>query len=118
MLGPRIALLRRSQGLNQAELAQRLGLSPSTVGMYEQGRREPDCQTLCALAEILQTTTDFLLTGRLEPPGARDLLAALTQAAQGLGEQLLLRSPDGQIRPFDQDDWASLLAAMTSGGTR
>ena len=50
MLGARIAALRREAGLNQAELARRLRISPSAVGMYEQGRREPPLDTLVALA--------------------------------------------------------------------
>ena len=40
MLGTRIAALRREAGLSQAELAQRLQVSPSALGMYEQERRE------------------------------------------------------------------------------
>ena len=50
MLGARIALLRRQRGMSQKELAARLGVSPSAVGMYEQGRREPDCAGLLKLA--------------------------------------------------------------------
>ena len=42
MLGARIAALRRQAGMNQGELAKKLGISPSAVGMYEQGRREPN----------------------------------------------------------------------------
>ena len=39
--------------MTQAALAKRLGLSPSAVGMYEQGRREPSAQTLVDLAREL-----------------------------------------------------------------
>lgn len=35
MLGERICLLRRSVGLRRAELAERLQVSTSAVGMYE-----------------------------------------------------------------------------------
>ena len=38
MRGARIAALRRQAGMSQAELARLLGVSPSAVGMYEQGR--------------------------------------------------------------------------------
>ena len=64
MLGPRIAALRREAGLSQADLAARLGVSPSAMGMYEQGRREPSAQVLVALARELGVSTDFLPTGR------------------------------------------------------
>lgn len=64
MLGKRIADLRRKRGLNQSELAKKLGLSASSIGMYEQGRREPSISTVVALAEQLGVTTDYLLTGQ------------------------------------------------------
>lgn len=66
MLGLRIAMLRRQRGLSQAELARRLHISASAVGMYEQGRREPSLDIVVALAEELDVSTDFLLTGKIQ----------------------------------------------------
>lgn len=64
MLGLRIALLRAEKGWSQAELAKRIGVSASAVGMYEQGRREPSLALLVCLAQELDVTTDYLLTGK------------------------------------------------------
>ena len=61
MLGSRIAELRRKAGLSQTALANRLNISPSALGMYEQGRRTPSASTLVALANELGVTTDTLL---------------------------------------------------------
>ena len=63
MLGMRISALRRQKNWSQKELAERMGVRPSTIGMYEQGRREPDCAGLVRLAELFGVTTDYLLTG-------------------------------------------------------
>lgn len=63
MLGLRIAALRQKQGLSQAELARRIHVSASSVGMYEQGRREPSLAILVDLAKQLKVSTDYLLTG-------------------------------------------------------
>ena len=63
MLGIRIAILRITKGWSQAELARRIGVSTSAVGMYEQGRREPSLGLLVRLAQELGVTTDYLLTG-------------------------------------------------------
>lgn len=63
MLGPRIASLRWNAGLSQAALAKRLKISPSTVGMYEQGRRIPPNDILVALSAEFNVTVDFLLAG-------------------------------------------------------
>ena len=63
MFSIRIALLRESAGLSQAELARRIGVSASSVGMYEQGRREPSLDLVVRLAREFGVTTDYLLVG-------------------------------------------------------
>ena len=64
MFGEWIALLRSKLGWSQAELARRLNISPSAVGMYEQGRREPPVDILVSLSRVLGVSMDYLLTGR------------------------------------------------------
>lgn len=56
-----LKFLRQSQGITQAQLADSLGVSPSTIGMYEQGRREPEAAMLKKIALIFRTTVDNLL---------------------------------------------------------
>ena len=73
MLGTRIASLRQSQGMSQAELAKKLHISASAVGMYEQGRREPSVDTLIALGQIFGVSLDYLLSG--QPDSIRDVAA-------------------------------------------
>ena len=63
MFGMRIALLRASNGWSQAELARRIGVSASAVGMYEQNRREPSLHLVVRLAQEFGVTTDYLLMG-------------------------------------------------------
>ena len=55
--------LRIDQNLTQAEMARKLGISRSAVGMYEQGKREPDFETLEAIADYFNVTLDYLRTG-------------------------------------------------------
>jgi transcriptional regulator with XRE-family HTH domain len=57
----RLKKRREIIGLTQAELAKKLGVSAPTIGMYEQGRRDPDTNTLKEIAIILETSTDYLL---------------------------------------------------------
>lgn len=76
MIGMRMALLRVEKGWSQAELARRIGVSTSAVGMYEQGRREPSLGLLVRLAQELGVTTDYLLTGETleaDPSAAPEL---------------------------------------------
>ena len=65
MVGVQIAALRKSAGLTQAELARHMHVSPSTIGMYEQGRRLPAIPMLTALSREFNVTIDYLVTGVL-----------------------------------------------------
>lgn len=57
----RIRLLRLKHGLSQRNLAESIGVAPSTIAMYEQGRREPDFPTLLNMCMKLETTPDYVL---------------------------------------------------------
>ena len=63
MVGRQIAALRKSAGLTQAELARHMHVSPSAIGMYEQGRRLPAVPILVALSRVLGVSLDYLVTG-------------------------------------------------------
>jgi len=53
--------LRKSENLTQDELAQRLKISRSAVGMYENGSREPDYETLELIADFFNVDIDYLI---------------------------------------------------------
>lgn len=53
--------LRTSRGITQGELATMLEVSRSTVGMYETGGREPDFETMEAIADIFNVDMDYLM---------------------------------------------------------
>ena len=108
MLGERIGALRRARGFSQAELAGRLGISPSAMGMYEQGRREPAVQIIIALARELEVSTDFLLTGKPAPPEP-DPLPRLLEFCVDAADRKLEARPD---RPFSRQELATLFAAL------
>lgn len=109
MLGQRIALLRKQAGMSQAELAKRMGVSASAVGMYEQGRREPSVEGLVALSEILRVSTDYLLTGKIADPGQLEGLAALLEEKVMRTEQ---RLESRGRKSFTRQELAALFAAM------
>lgn len=109
MLGQRIALLRRQAGLSQAELAARMGISASAVGMYEQGRREPSVDALVMLSEIFRVSTDYLLTGRIADPREAEMLQKLLEAKVLAAERRL--EGRGQ-KPFTRQELAVLFAAI------
>ena len=61
MLGNRIKMLREEKGLKQEELAKMMSVSPSTIGMYEINKREPNNELILKLADYFNVSTDYLL---------------------------------------------------------
>ncbi len=60
-LGNKIRELRKNRGMTQSELAEMLGISSSSVGMYEQGRRQPDSEMILKICSVFGTSADYLL---------------------------------------------------------
>ena len=108
MLGPRIATLRRAAGMSQGELARKLQVSASAVGMYEQGRREPSAETLVALARLFGVTVDYLLTGSPAPGEEQTIVSAMETALQQTDVQLDKRAK----RPLSREELAVIFAAL------
>lgn len=52
--------MRKAAHLSQSQLAEKLGLAPSTVGNYEQGTRIPDYETLELIADFFNVNMDLL----------------------------------------------------------
>ncbi|MDD2554036.1 MAG: helix-turn-helix transcriptional regulator [Desulfotomaculaceae bacterium] len=62
--GRRLRKLRVAKKLTQVELARLCNLGDSTLSFYESGQREPNYAILLRLAEKLNTTPNYLLTGK------------------------------------------------------
>ncbi len=79
--------LRTQHGLTQKELAEQLGVSYSTISMYERGHRQPDLEMLAKLAAFFGVSVDSFFgreTGETETPATEETPAntALRQFAQ------------------------------------
>ena len=68
MFGQNLKKLRTSKNLSQSKLSKILGISSSTIGMYEQGRRFPDQTILTKIADFFDVSTDYLLGGNPQNP--------------------------------------------------
>lgn len=53
--------LRLEKKLIQKELGCKLGISLSSISMYERGERQPDLETLIKISKFFNVTTDYLL---------------------------------------------------------
>lgn len=59
----RLKELRKQKGLTQKELARRIGANYQQLNKYECGLHTPPLDKLVSLAEALETTVDYLVTG-------------------------------------------------------
>lgn len=57
----RLKELRKAKGLSQVVLAERLGLSKSTIGAYETGDITPSLDALNMIADFFNVDMDYLL---------------------------------------------------------
>ena len=62
-VGSRISKLRKSIGITQTGLADRLGISFQAVSNWERGVSMPDISKLKELSEIFGVTVDEILGG-------------------------------------------------------
>lgn len=62
-LGSFIAILRKSRGMTQKELAEKLNVSDKTVSHWERDESAPDISVIPVIAEIFNVTCDELLKG-------------------------------------------------------
>lgn len=79
-IGQRIRVMRLSRNMTQRELADAINQSPSSITMYETGRREPDMETIEALADVFNVPKSAIF-GNVDniTPDDLDALEALHQ---------------------------------------
>lgn len=63
----RLKNLREERNMSQQKLASEFGLSQSAIGMWESGKREPDFETMKALAQFFNVSVDYLV-GNVNDP--------------------------------------------------
>lgn len=59
--GQRLKAARMDKHMSQQMLADVIGKSLNTVGLYERGLRQPSLETLRLLADTLEVSCDYLL---------------------------------------------------------
>ena len=99
LVGNQIAALRKGKGLTQTELGERLGISFQAVSKWERGETLPDTAILLDLAEVLETSVDYILTGgsqvlhyrgKITVQEAKDGILSLKRMGELLGKENLL----------------------------
>lgn len=73
ILRKRISETRQSHGMNQAELAEKAGVTPAAISQIEKGTRVPTTPVLHRIANVLGVSLDYL-TGKTDTSELQDLL--------------------------------------------
>lgn len=60
--GTRVKNLRGEKGLTQDDLADKLGVTKNAVSLWERGLREPPLGKTAVIADLLDTSVDYLLS--------------------------------------------------------
>lgn len=81
--GERLKVARTAKHISQQSLADIIGKSLNTVGLYERGLRQPSLETLCLLADTLEVSCDYLL--------ARTEAKETAKMSEAMDENLALR---------------------------
>ena len=81
--GERLKAARTSKHMSQQALADVIGKSLNTVGLYERGLRQPSLETLCLLADTLSVSCDYLL--------ARTEVKKTAKVSEMMDEDLAMR---------------------------
>ncbi len=117
MFTKKLRLLRLEKGYTQAQLGKRLGICASAVGMYEQGRREPDREMLLRICAVFSVSADYLLDEKA-PRSGKDSLD-LEEMISDINEVLLSQKMlVFRGRPVDKTEVRHILAAMSAGARR
>ena len=62
-IADRIQYLRKSKGISQEELADKIGVSRQAVSKWESEQSSPDMDKIIILSDFFEVTTDYILKG-------------------------------------------------------
>lgn len=62
----KLSLKRKQIGLSQKNLAEKLFVSQRAISFWESGLREPDCNTICKLAKLLNCSIEEVVLSIIE----------------------------------------------------
>ena len=85
MLSKKLKELRKSRGITQKELAEKMQISESAISLYEHNNRLPEYATLFKMAEYFDCSLDYLL-GREEAEKSKDAPEGVSSDDSGLSE--------------------------------
>lgn len=78
-----IKTARSAVGLTQKELASKCNLAEITIRQYETGKREPKYETLKRIAQALNVSMDYLITGKSSDELLKEIMRDVYKSSIG-----------------------------------
>ncbi len=85
-IADRIQYLRKTNGMSQEELADKVGVSRQAVSKWESEQSTPDLDKIILMSEIFEVTTDYILKG-IDPIKGKE-----QKNKEGIGKVLFITS--------------------------
>lgn len=104
-LGNKIAQKRKDMGMTQIEFADRLSVTRQTVSRWEAGTVMPDIDKISDIADILDTSCDYLLKDDVQDESmpAKKGVSRLLLDAQGKRVRLNFFDEEADIDLYNKD---------------
>ena len=102
--GEKLRELRLERGYSQEQLGKMLGRGRSSISMYESDQREPDFETLEAIADIFNVNMDTLANSKASEKASYYMepeTAALAQQIHDDPDLRILMDASRKLKPED-----------------
>lgn len=110
LFADRLRELRTQRNLTQFELASKLDVNKQTISQYERGVRRPDLESLSALCDYFNVSTDYML-------GKSDVtLRFLTSDQLSLVDGVGLKNSTPAALPADEEELLSFYRKLNKHG--
>ena len=118
-IGNRLRKLLEINNMTQAELAKKMDTTTATLSRYVTGKRQPKGEIVAKMAYLLNTTSDYILTGKEDKDSESILNNRDKKDIEKALKKIMDDFRDGESGPvyfdgieLDEDDMDKLEIAM------
>lgn len=116
IIGFRLKELRINAGLEQRDVADYMTYkSDTTISKWENGKNLPNGGKLAKLAQLFNTTTDYILYGKEEPTAETTTLSLVTETSSQLHEprqEIVLQTAKEQLKEQQEEERKAKVVAF------
>ena len=88
-VGERITNLRKQKSISQLQLAKALGVTRQAVSKWENDQSAPDTLNLIRLADLLETDSEYIATGRHTQLKSSPTVITMVQKVDNVVEKIV-----------------------------